>query len=243
MRLALAHARVSTLELLRLPAFSVPTIAFPSLFFLAFAVPGFAQREPELATALFAGFAVLGVAFFQFGVGIAAERASPWERYLRTLPLRPATRFAGRVVSAVAFGAAAAGCVVAVGLAAVGPSLPASGWLVLGLVLLAGAVPFALVGIALGYLASPKSALPIANVAYLGLSFAGGLWTTPSRLPEAVERVSVVLPTRAYADLLAAAALGTSPPGRALGVLVSSAVVALGVALWAYRRDEGERYR
>ena len=35
------------------------------------------------------GFAVIGVAFFQFGVGIAVDRASPWEAYLRTLPVGP----------------------------------------------------------------------------------------------------------------------------------------------------------
>jgi hypothetical protein len=36
-------------------------------------------------------------AFFQFGVGIAEQRATPWERYLRTLPLSGIQRLAGRV--------------------------------------------------------------------------------------------------------------------------------------------------
>jgi ABC-2 type transport system permease protein len=243
LRLALLHARASTLELLRLPAFAVPTIGFPSLFFLFFAVPGFGAEHPEIATALYAGFAVLGVAFFQFGVGIAADRASPWERYLRTLPLAPTTRFAGRILSALAFGAVAAAAVVLVGLVTVSPELSARSWLALAVVLLAGAVPFALLGIALGYLASPRSALPIANVVYLGLSFAGGLWTAPENLPGPVETISVAFPTRAYADLLTAAATGVTAPMRAWVVLAATLAGALALAVTAYRRDEGERFR
>lgn len=243
MRLALLHARWGAVELLRQPAFAVPTIGFPSLFFLFFAVPGLGADEPELATALFAGFAVLGVAFFQFGVGIASDRASPWERYLRTLPLGPAPRFAGRTLAAVAFAAASAAAVVAVSLATVSPQLSPASWLELAVALIAGAVPFALIGIGLGYLATPKSALPIANVAYLGLSFAGGLWTAPENLPRTVERISVVLPTRAYADVLSSAALGLPVEPRAWVVLGLSTVAAGWLAAWAYRRDEGQHYR
>lgn len=243
MRLALLHARASTLELLRLPAFAVPTIGFPSLFFLFFAVPGFGKEAPELATALYAGFAVLGVAFFQFGVGIAVDRASPWERYLRTLPAGSAPRFGGRLLSAAAFGSLAAGCVVLVALTTISPRLPTAAWLALVAVLLAGSVPFALLGIALGYLASPRSALPVANVVYLALSYAGGLWTGPERLPDRVERLSPLLPTRALADALAGAVLGTGAPTRAWLVLAATAAAAAALAGWAYRRDEGERYR
>jgi len=70
-KLVLLHARASTLELLRYPAFSVPTLAFPALFFLLFVSPR-TEADPTLLLASFAGFAVLAVAFFQFGVGIAS---------------------------------------------------------------------------------------------------------------------------------------------------------------------------
>lgn len=243
MKLALLHARAATVELIRLPAFAVPTIGFPSLFFLFFAVPGFGAEQPALATSLYAGFAVLGVAFFQFGVGIAVERATPWERYLRTLPLTPATRFGSRLLSALAFGSLAAAAVVGVALATISPELSGVAWLRLSLTLLAGSIPFALLGIALGYLASPRGALPIANVAYLGLSYAGGLWTGPDQLPHAVQSVSVALPTRAYADLLAGASLNAGLSARACVVLAGYTLAAAWLAVQAYRRDEGQRYR
>ena len=43
MKLVLLHARAATLELLRYPTFSVPTLAFPALFFLLFVAP---RRTP-----------------------------------------------------------------------------------------------------------------------------------------------------------------------------------------------------
>jgi len=72
-RLTFLYARAMTLELLRYPAFSVPTLAFPGLFFLLF-VASRDDVDATLLVASFAGFAFLAVAFFQFGVGIAAER-------------------------------------------------------------------------------------------------------------------------------------------------------------------------
>ena len=71
-----------------------------------------------------------------------------------------------------------------------------------------GALPFALLGIALGYWASPRGALPVANILYLVLAFAGGLWTTPAHLPGAVASVSPLVPTRQFGNVLWGAAEG-----------------------------------
>ena len=57
MKLVLVHARAATLELLRYPAFSVPTLAFPALFFLLF-VASRDDRDATLLLASFAGFRI-----------------------------------------------------------------------------------------------------------------------------------------------------------------------------------------
>jgi len=150
----------------------------------------------------YAAFAVLGVAFYQFGVGIAIERASAWEIYVRTLPVGAAARLAGRSLSALVFGVAAAAIVIATALASTNARPPPAGWPLLVATLLAGSVTFALLGTALGYWASPKGALPIANLLYLVLAYGGGLWTGPGNLPDPVEAESPALPTRAWGDLL-----------------------------------------
>jgi ABC-2 type transport system permease protein len=241
MKLVVLHARAATLELIRYPAFSVPTLGFPALFFLLFVSPR-PDGDENLLLASFAGFAVLAVAFFQFGVGIAAERESPWERYLRTLPLRVRTRFAARVLSASVFGTGSAALVVAVALATTDAALPPARWAALAGALALGSVPFALLGIALGYWASPRGALPLANVLYLVLSFVGALWTTPARLPGSLAGVSRLVPTRQFGDVLRGAAQGQVWRPRDWMLLLAWAVVFAVLATWGYRRDEGRRY-
>lgn len=242
MRLALAHWRASTTELARYASFSVPTLLFPTLFFLFFVAPH-AGRRADIFLASYAGFAVLGVAFFQFGVGIAADRSSPWERFLRTLPVPPRVRFAARVLSALQFGLASSALVVAASLLTTEAGLGAVRWLELLAVLLLGSVPFALLGIAIGYWTTPRGALPIANILYLGLSFAGGLWTGGQDLPHAVAVLSPYLPTRQWADLLWAAVAGTPWRAEHWLWLLGYALVFGAAASWGYRRDEGQRYR
>ncbi|HEY7536793.1 MAG TPA: ABC transporter permease [Gaiellaceae bacterium] len=230
-----------TLELARYPAYVVPTLVFPSVFFLFFALPGDASVATE-RMATFAGFAAIGVAFFQFGVGIAVERASPWEAYLRTLPIGVAARLGARVLSAALFAAVAAGGVLAVAVATTDASLTPLRWLGLGVALLVGTVPFALLGIALGYWVPERGALPIANLLYLSLAYAGGLWIRPDDLPSGVQNLSRFLPTRGLSDALVA----TLQPALAwrswLALLGFGALFGL-LAVWGYRRDEGRRFR
>jgi ABC-2 type transport system permease protein len=242
MRLVLLHARATTVELLRYPAFLVPTLLFPAVFFLFFVAP----RSPVAARAemaTFAGFAVIGVAFFQFGVGIAVERASPWETYLRTLPVGPGPRLVARVLSAVLFASAAAAILVAVAVATTEASLTPERWLALAIALLLGAAPFAVLGIALGYWAPARGALPIANLLYLALSYAGGLWFRVRDLPAPIADVSPYLPTRSLADALTAIAVGHAVALRAAASLIGFTALFAAFALWGYRRDEGKHFR
>jgi ABC-2 type transport system permease protein len=185
---------------------------------------------------------VLAVAFFQFGVGIAADRESAWERFVRTLPLRARVRFAARVVSAALFGVGSAALVVVAALATTAASLPGARWVALVVALTLGSVPFALLGIALGYWASPRSALPIANILYLVLSFAGGLWTTPEHLPASVERLSPFVPTRQFGNVLWGAVQGHLWRPRDWLLLLAWTGIFAALATWGYRRDEGRRY-
>jgi ABC-2 type transport system permease protein len=240
-RLAWLHARVSTLELLRYRSFSVPTLLFPAATFLVFGRRIDAPANVRMS--YYAAFAVLGVAFYQFGVGIAAERATPWSVFLRVLPATAAARFGGRILSALAFGLASAATVVAVALATTSVDLTLRDWTAFALAIAVGAVPFALFGIALGYWLTPRGALPTANILFLGLSYAGGLLSGSGGVPESLATLSRYLPTRLWGDVLSAAVAG----GRwravdVVGLALYAAVFAV-VAAAGYRRDEGERFR
>jgi ABC-2 type transport system permease protein len=238
-----AHARLQLTDLFRSPGYVVPTVGFPALFFALFALP-FARSGSAAANTLalsYIAFAVIGVTLYQFGVGIAAERGRPWERYLRTLPVSTAERFAARILSAMVFGVLSATVVAIVARLFTPIDLNALQWLRAFAYVVIGGVPFVLMGITIGYWVSARAAVPLATACNLVLAYAGGLWIPPQYLPHALQIVSPYLPTRAFGDLLWSVA-GGGNASRAVIVLASYAAVFAGIASFGYRRDERVRY-
>jgi ABC-2 type transport system permease protein len=242
MRLALAHARAETMTMARYPAYAVPTVAFPAVLMLLVG-SRFERGEPERMLAGFAAMALLTVTFFQFGVGIATARTTPWESYLRTLPVSATTRLAGRVLSALVFAAATVGTVTVVGIAVYGARLSVPRLAALVLALLIGCIPFALLGVALGYWLPPRAALPMANIAFLPLAIGGALWARPEGIPHGADVASQALPTRSWMEVLDSVATGDQPlPLHHVAALVGWSLVFSAAAWLGYRRDEGERF-
>lgn len=88
-----------------------------------------------------------------------------------------------------------------------------------------------------------KAAIAVAQVLLLPLAFGGGLFLPPETFPAWLDAVSVWLPTRAGRELVVPAAIGGGVSPLAVAVLLGWSAVAGAAAVWAYRRDEGRRYR
>jgi len=238
----LAHARIEMADILRSPGFLVPTVVFPAMFFTLFGLPN--AHTPQIAdymTLSYMAFAIVGICFYQFGVGIAQERGRPWERYLRTLPATEAQRFASRIFCSMVLSAAAAGLVAVVARLFTPVDFNLAQWAAVAGLALAGGVPFVLFGIALGYSVNAKAAMPIATALNLLLAYAGGLWIPPQFLPLPVQAISHYLPTREFAEMLWSVVAHTNPFTPLAG-LVAYAIAFAFVASLGYRRDERVRY-
>jgi ABC-2 type transport system permease protein len=243
MRIALAHFKEQALQHLRSPGYLLPTLAMPALFYFLFEGE---DGEAGLVTFLMASYAmwaILGVAFFQFGVGIAEGRGTPWEQFLRSLPLSAGQRLAGRALSVMVFAVASAGVVILEAHLINPVSVAIDRWLPWVGALLVGGAVMALGGIALGYWAGPRAAIALATLAWLLLAFLGGLWQPPGELPGWAEAVSRYLPTRMWGEVTWAAVRGQSASlGDWLGLLAYAGAFGA-LAMWGYGRDEGASYR
>jgi ABC-2 type transport system permease protein len=243
-RIFRTHVWIDTIELIRLPMYSVSTVVFPTLLFLLFGLPyAHSTEAARMIMSSYAAYAVIGVTLFQFGVGIAADRDSPWEQFLRTLPVGVATRLAAQIAAALFFAFGSVSVVVIAG-SAFGHARTDLALLArLVPTLLAGSIPFALLGITIGYWAGRRSALPIANLIYLPVALGGGLWMPPAALPKAIAAVSPLLPSRHYGEAVWAAAAGDPAPLASWVWLLGYAILFGATAIWGYRRDEGRNYR
>ncbi len=241
----LAHAVSELRQLLRAPGYLVPTLIFPAMLFSFFGLTA-ANQNPLAAPTILASwsvYAVLGVAFYQFGVGFAQAREMHWSTYLRTLPAGPAPQLVAQLAVAVIFAVLATGVLWAFAFFTTPVSYGAGQVLRLALALALGAIPFAGLGIALGYSVKARSAVPVANLIYLPMTFAGGLWWPPDELPGAVQQVSPYLPTRMFGEIVWAAVDNRATPLAAAGGLIAYGVVFLAFAAWRYRREERRRFR
>lgn len=226
----------------RQPGFWVPTVLFPAMLY-AFFGAGLAGSGPAAgyAMASFAVYAVLGVGFYQFGVTVAQDRADPFIRWQRLLPGSALAPWVARVSVGMGFSALAMVLVLILGKLLGGVVLvETAAWVRLAGITLLAALPATLMGTALGSIASPRSAVPLANLVFLPLAYLGGLWMPPHLLPEAVAAISVWTPTRAMGELAWAALDGRSLPLRYLAVLSGWTVVAAAITWLAqsrHRRD------
>jgi ABC-2 type transport system permease protein len=241
----LLNARFQLDELAHIPAFTVPSLGLPLVTFLVFGLPN-VHGNSRAASGVFVGFgafALLGIVMFQFGVGIAADRSSAWERFVRTLPSSGAERFCARLLVALVFGVAALVPLVIVALLVTPLHLDPAQWARVLLSLLLGAVPLGLLGIMLGYLLNERGALPVTNLVYLPLSYAGGLFSASAAdLPATARRISPWLPTRQWGDIVLDFGLGGTVPVHALLGLIGYGALFAAAAIYGYRRDEQRHY-
>jgi ABC-2 type transport system permease protein len=181
------------LNLIRTPSYSLPTLLFPLMFYSFFGLLMIrAQALWLLCT--FATFGVMGAALFSFGVGIATERAQGWLKLIRASPAPVGAVVAGKAFGALLF---ALIIVVLMGVLAAafgGVRLTTEQWLSLAGVLVAGTLPFCLMGLAIGLWIKPNAAPAVLNLIYLPLGFLSGLWIPAMQFPALLQTIAEWLP-------------------------------------------------
>jgi ABC-2 type transport system permease protein len=248
-RIFTLEARYEFLKLLRMPAYIVPTLAFPLVFYMLF---GVALRQgthgsfdfPTYLIATYGAFGVMNAAFSGLGVGLAVERGQGWLLFKRATPMPPLAPYVGKLVMCMLFGTIMVGLLFTLGATAGGVRLPLATWLSLAGVQILGAVPFAAFGLAIGYWAGPNSAPAIINLISLPAAFGSGMWIPIQMMPGVVKKIALFLPSYHYAQL-ALRTIGMDqhePVGRGVAVLALFTLLSLGFAWIGWRRDEGKTF-
>lgn len=239
-RIAWLEARCEFFNVLRTPAFAIPSLVFPAMFYaffgLAFQSGGEAQAVYMLAT--LGAFGVMGPAMFGFGVGVAEEREKGWLVLRRAAPASAAGYFFGKIAMSMVFAALIVMMLFALAGLVGGVALPPVQWSSLAGVLLTGVVPFSALGLVVGSWAGGQAAVAIVNLIYLPMAFLSGLWVPISMFPEWLQGVSVTLPAFHFGQL-ALKTVGMDE-GYAAGlhvlVLLGFGVLCLLPALVGFRR-------
>jgi ABC-2 type transport system permease protein len=242
--LTLTHARFQLIETARIPIALVGSAFFPAASMLFFVVP-FTGDDPvasTFATASMVTFAVMTTNLFQYGIGVAEDRAQPWDPYNRTLPTGPGPRFLGRILAGLLLMAVSLLPVVLIAALLTEATITGPAFLAAIGATAVAAVPFTLMGLGIGYSLPSKAAIVVAQVLFFPLAFGGGLMTAPGGAPGFVESIAPYLPTGGAVRLMWAAVGDYPVDWSSLIALVGWTLALAAFAVWAYRRDEGRRF-
>ncbi|WP_086661911.1 ABC transporter permease [Lentzea kentuckyensis] len=210
-------------------------VAFFALFvslFGKFSSGGVSAGTTMVAT--FGAFGVISVVLMNPGIGVAADRERGWLRAKRVSAVPIGVTLAAKVVAALPY---AAGVLLAMmATAAITRSLdaPVPALLRMLLVLLVGALPFALLSLAIGFQVGAGAAAAVLNAVLIPSAVVSGLWMPLSIMPAFFAEIARFLPTYHLAELARAQLTGGPVLAHAL-VLLGFAVVAAGLAAVSYR--------
>ncbi|QSA97255.1 ABC transporter permease [Methylococcus sp. EFPC2] len=198
LRIYLSEAAAELLRLLRTPSFSVPTLAFPLVFYVLFGiVPQGHWGDLHKATYLLATYGVFGVigpALFGFGVGLAIERQQGWLELKRVSPMPTGAYFFAKIAMSLVFALAV---ILELSVAAIGYAdthIAIGTWLLWVAALLLGTLPFCALGLWIGTLVKGQAAVAVVNLVYLPMSVLSGLWMPLAAFPTALQKLAVVWP-------------------------------------------------
>lgn len=243
-RMTLMHARYQLLRTMRIPIALVGTAFFPGASMLFFVVPA-AGDDPvgaTYATAAMIVFATMISNLFGHGIGVAEERQHPWDLYTRTLPSGPGPKFAGRLLSGLLTMLLSMIPLLVIAAVATEATTTVPGFLTGVAVVVLVSVPFTLMGLTIGYLLPIRAALTVVQLTFFPLAFAGGLFSGAGRAPGFIETIAPFTPTRGAAELMWAA-VGDYDLNPVAAVSFAAWTVLLAVlSVYAYRRDEGQRF-
>ncbi len=238
------EAQYELIKLVRERAYVFSVIGLPIVFFLVFGIAHpnqIVQGQPvsRYLLASYSAFGAMGAALFAIGVGLVTERSHGWLALKRASPMPTSSYLTAKVFAALAFGELITFALMALGVITAGMSVSGIEILRLAMAIAGGVFAFSAIGVFLGLILSPGSAVGMINLVYLPLSLCGGLWVPLDMLPKWLQSIAPLLPSYQF-SCLTLHALGYSGGAAwsAWALLFAYGVSFTLLSVWLFRRQE-----
>jgi ABC-2 type transport system permease protein len=220
MRRLLSFGAFEVARLLRSWKFLLITVGFPVVFYMLFlgnrsegrVIDGTVAWRTYLMVSM-CSFGSLVAGLTAGGARLSAERVSGWARQLRVMPLPAWTFVVTKVAASMLVILPVLVLVEVVGASFGSVHLPGPKWVELALLLWPTALPFAVLGVFIGFVVSTETAFPVVTALMFVLGYFGGLFNPVGSMPSGLRAAAHVLPSFHHE------ALGLSLlDGRGLGI-------------------------
>lgn len=213
-------------------------VMFYALFVAMFGDQAIAEGGLPTGTTMLATFGTYGgliVALSNPGIGLASTRDSGWLQVMQVSPVPVGVSLAAKVLAVIPTVVGVLIAMTATSAALGVLEITIGQWLLLVAIVVFGALPFALLGMSIGALASPNATTAILNAFLMPAAIASGLWFPFEIMPAWVHEVAQWLPTYHLAQLALVPLEGGAWLPHAMALALTTAILAV-VAAMAWRR-------
>lgn len=243
----LAFGRFEVGRLVRSWKFLVITVGFPVTFYMLFLgnrtagsmVNGTVSWRVYLMVSM-SSFGALVAALTAGGARLSTERASGWARQLRVTPIPAWSYVTTKVAASMLVILPVVALVEVVGAAFGNVRLPLHLWLELTALVWATSLPFAMLGVFIGFTVTAETAFPVVIALMFVLGYFGGLFSPVTSMPGALQVAARVLPSFHHAAL-AIALLDGHGLGLEHWIVLAVYAVAISLAIVVKHRIEEAR--
>lgn len=233
----LGDIRFEFLKSLRNPAFAVPTLFFPIMFYGLFGIL-FGSLRGDGAQALYTFatygvFGAMGPGLFGFGVSLAIEREQGLLTLRQALPQPPGSYLVARAVMAMLFVAIISLLLLVLAIFVAHVPLTFTQAVKIFTINVLGTLPFCAIGLAVGSWVSGQAAPAIVNLIFLPMAFLSGLWVPLQFLPKFLSDIAPVWPAFHLAQIALDTVGGpsTGTTGAHIAALVGTTILFFWLAM------------
>lgn len=183
-------------------------------------------------------FSVMGSSMMTLGIRLVQERSQGWSTFIRTTPLSDSVYFAAQMIGQSVIHVLSITIIFAAGAIINGVYLSALEWVMSGLWILFGSLPFLAVGTLIGLMKKVETAAGISNVVYMVLAVTGGLWMPLDVMPKMMQTIAEWLPSYHFGNGAWEIVGGGLPDWKNIVILIAYLILFMLLSKYIRRKQE-----
>ncbi len=237
------QCKFEIIRILRNRYFVFWSLVMPIIFYYIFTnlvnsdVPNKAEWQAHYLMSMTV-FSVMGSSMMTLGIRMVQERSQGWSTFIRITPLSDTVYFAAQMIGQSVIHLLSITIIFIAGAIINNVSLTPMEWIMSGLWILLGSLPFLAIGTLIGNMKKVETAAGISNVLYMVLAVSGGLWMPLEVMPKMMQNIGKWLPSYNFGNGAWEIVRGNMPDWK--NILILIAYLALFMLLSKYIRRKTE---
>ncbi|MEH7331182.1 ABC transporter permease [Neobacillus drentensis] len=237
------QCKTEIIRVLRNRYFVFWSLVMPILFYYIFTnvvntnAPDKAQWKAHYLMSMTV-FSVMGSSMMTLGIRMVQERSQGWSTFIRITPLSDSVYFAAQMVGQNVIHACSITIIFIAGALINDVSLTATEWILSGVWILLGSLPFLAIGTLVGMMKKVETAAGVSNVLYMVLAISGGLWMPLEIMPKMMQAIGKWLPSYNFGNGAWEIVRGNMPDWKNILILIAYLVLFMLLSMYIRRKQE-----